>query len=428
MIARKAITALLLFIIPCCSFPGAAQGGRRLWVLEDSGEIVEYNPSTWAVRKAVQVPAEAVRNPDGFAINRIGQMLFCPISEGESTSLPGDSAASRIWLWNGQKSVYLDRADFHKSAATGGGNVSVAQNLPRYSLSADGRNLYWFENEFQTLRNASGAELSVSTAIRAWQSDLAGRQRIRIADFALPPCKCGTGVCSESCPEAAFWFPDGGVDDFFFLTGWIPGQIGAIYESTSLFRRSAGKWSGRKLTKALENVEDAARGGVIVIYTVLDGACCGWDNWGDDQTILIADGKETVIFDEFKRFGNPDYDVSFFTSTAKLSPDLQSVAVTIVSTASPGAEIHLSDQGKPNPEVLARIRASIVSLLAVEVLRTGDPSRRSALFPNATLVGWLNDGEILVIEEGILVALNAWTGVRRNSPIKVANESLVFLR
>ena len=258
-----------------------------------------------------------------------------------------------------------------------------------------------------------------------------GGRTVAIAGFDFPVCKCGTGVCSETCPEGYVWFPEDGVDDFFLLTRWISGQIGATYESSSLFRRSGESWSEKKADKALENVLDAARRGAVIVHAIFDGACCGWNNTGSDQTILAIDGKEKVIFDEFKRYGNPDYDVSFFTSSARLSPDPQSVAMTILSTARPGDEIRLAEQGKqgkPDTEELARIRKSIAVLPAVEVFRIDNPSKPSAMLPHATLVGWLDGNRILAVENGLLVVHDVRKNDRIVSRIKVANESFVFLR
>ncbi len=104
------------------------------------------------------------------------------------------------------------------------------------------------------------------------------------------------------------------------------------------------------------------------------------------------------------------------------------VAITIASTSSPNCDIRLSDDGKPNPAELARIRHSIAGLPAVEVLTAEDPPRRLALLPHATLVGWLSGKEILVIENGILTAFDVGSGARRTSPIKVPGQSFVFLR
>ena len=53
--------------------------GKRLWVLRAPGEMVEYDPATFAVKQTVKVLAEAVENPLGLSVNHQGQILFVPI-------------------------------------------------------------------------------------------------------------------------------------------------------------------------------------------------------------------------------------------------------------------------------------------------------------------------------------------------------------
>jgi hypothetical protein len=166
----------------------------------------------------------------------------------------------------------------------------------------------------------------------------------------------------------------------------------------------------------------------MIVHRILEGGCCGWDNSSDDQTILTTNGGQIVLFDERRRYANTNYDVSFFTSNAKISPDNLSVAVTIDSTSPPSAEIRLSDEGKPNPNELARIRQIMTGLPSVEVIRMEDPSSRSVVLQHATLVGWLNQREILVVENGTLVAVDVGSGTRRPSPLKASRASYVFLR
>jgi hypothetical protein len=428
MYAKTAATMLLLSCIAVCwGFGLAGQGGTRLWVLRDPGEMAEYETSTWAVIETVRVPAEFLKDPDSLQVNRRGQILFCPDPAIQFGNPEQHFPAGKVWLWNGREAASFDRGVTPKPAPEGGKNVSV-ESTRRWALSADGEQLYVFENEFRTTRNEDGAEVSVATTYHAWQANLAGGSRSQIAVFTFPPCACGTGVCSENCPEGGFWFPDDGVDDFFIVNHWIPGQIDSTYQSSLLYRKSAGKWSPRKLDAALEDILDAAQSGALIIHTLSDGACCGWDNEGSDQTMLTGGGRNIVIFDERQRYANPNYDVTFYTSSAKLSPDASYAAMSIVSTALPGAEIRLSDGGKANPTELARIRRSMTELPGVEVLRLGDPRTPSAWLPHATLAGWLNERELLVIENGNLVAFDAGTGARRKAPIKLTKGSHLFLR
>jgi hypothetical protein len=134
------------------------------------------------------------------------------------------------------------------------------------------------------------------------------------------------------------------------------------------------------------------------------------------------------VFDERAQYQNPDYDVSFYTSNARLSPELGRVAMTIVSTAEANKPIQLADQGQANPEESLRIRKALTELPAVEVKSMEDTPRRVAYVPHATLVGWLSDKEVLIVEDHLLVLYNVGTGARRKSGVRVDDAGRVFLR
>jgi hypothetical protein len=115
-----------------------------------------------------------------------------------------------------------------------------------------------------------------------------------------------------------------------------------------------------------------------------------------------------------------------------LSPDLNSVAFTIVATAQPNKPIQLAEQGQANPEESQRIRKALIDLPAVEVKRVdakdGASSRRIAFLPHATLVGWISENELLIVEEKVLVVYDVAKGTRRKSAIRVEDAAHVFLR
>ena len=48
--------------------------------------------------------------------------------------------------------------------------------------------------------------------------------------------------------------------------------------------------------------------------------------------------------------------------------------------------------------------------------------------PHATLVGWINDKELLILEDHVLVVYNVGSGARRKSTVKVDDVAQVFLR
>jgi hypothetical protein len=178
---------------------------------------------------------------------------------------------------------------------------------------------------------------------------------------------------------------------------------------------------------------DAASSGNVIVKAIPDTSCCGWSNQSDDQTLVLANGKTIPVFDELATYKNPDYDVSFYTSRARLSPDLGYIAMTIESTAQANKPIQLAEQGQASLEEAKQIRKAVAELPAVEVKSMEvksmeDSPKRVAFLPHATLVGWINDKEILIVEGHVLVAYHVGTGERRKSSVRVEDAGMVFLR
>ena len=119
--------------------------------------------------------------------------------------------------------------------------------------------------------------------------------------------------------------------------------------------------------------------------------------------------------------------MSFYTANARLSPDAARLAMTIVSTAQSNKPIQLSEQGQANPEESQLIRKALLDLPAVEVKSLEDAPHRLAFVPHALLVGWINDKELLIIENHLLVGYNLGTGARRKSTVRVEDAAHVFL-
>jgi hypothetical protein len=420
ILMRKLIPALCVVLL---SGPLVAQS-KRLWVLRAPGEMVEYDSATFATRKTVKVPAEAVASPQNFAVNRLGQMLFAsavtlPLAEGDLTG------AQKVWLWDGHAATTLAR-DVTRTTATTGSNLAITESAPVPYLSADGAHLYWFANAARRLQR-DGVDLSTKTTWSSWRTDLAGAGREDVASMTLPECSCPTGGCEESCPYAEVWVPDDGVGKFFVVTQVVSGKDQAVYKASSLYQETGGKWTATPLDTPLRRVLDAANAGAI-LEAVPDSGCCGWANQSDDQTVLHLRGKTLTVFDELGAYKNPDYDVSFYTENGKLSPGLGSVALTIVATLPANKPIQLSEQGQANPEESQRIRKALLDLPAVEVKSVEDAPRRIAFLPHATLVGWISEKEILIVEGHLLVAYNVVSGTRRKSSIRVEDAAHVFLR
>jgi hypothetical protein len=420
----KIQTPITIFCASLFLTVSLAAQSKRVWVLRAPGEAVEFDPATFAQKQTVKVPADAVASPQNFSVNHLGQMLFA-----ESAALPlaeGDFTAERkVWFWDGKTATTLSR-DVSRTTSTAGSNLSIAESAPVPFLSADGTHLYWFSNQARRLQR-DGVDLSTKTTWLGWRSDLAGAGHEDVASIVLPECSCPTGGCEESCPYGEVWVPDEGVGNFFLLTQFVAGKTQPIYKATSVYEESAGNWSATPFDPPLRRVLDAPDADTI-LEAIPDTACCGWENQSNDQTLLHLHGKTVTVFDEQAVYKNPDYDVSFYTENGKLSPDLGSVALTIVATSKPNTPIQLAEQGQANPEESQRIRKALLDLPAVEVKSVGDSPRRIAFLPHASLVGWISDKEILIVEGHLLVAYNVVSGARRKSSIRVEDAGRVFLR
>lgn len=411
-------------LMACLSAITLAQN-RRLWVLNPPDSMMEYDAATFTAKRTIKVPEDVLKSPRILQINHQGQMLFAPNSEDPSPDVGKNG--ERFWFWDGESAAMLGRGIMRITSPTGS-NQRATETSPFPYLSSGGPYLFWFTNQYNKLER-DNVELSVATNFRAWRSDLKGHQREDLVSFDFPECRCPTGSCSESCPEARFWLPDAGVEDYFVLTRLIPGQTETKYLSSTLYEKSDGpSWSATDLKQPLQRVLDMAEHGSVIISAILDVGCCGWENQSNDQTLLLSYDRTVVLFDERAQYKNPDYDVSFFTENAKLSPQMASVAMTIDASAKSSAPIQLSEQGEANPAESQRIRKALTDLPAVAVVSAIDPSKRSAFLPHAVLVGWLNEKEILIVENHLLVAYGVATGTRRKSTIKIDDPSYAFVR
>lgn len=399
--------------------------GKRLWVLREGGEIVEYDPATFTQKQTVKVSAEAAQSPQNVSVNHVGQILFAPtvflpLAEGDA------GAAHKIWFWNGRTATTIDQGVELKTVKEGS-NVVIIETAPAPYLSVDGTYLLWFANQARRMQREE-MDLSTTTTWQFWRTDLTGAIREELTSSKLPECRCTTGSCEETCPYGVVWVPEDGVGKFFLLTQFVAGQTQPVYKASSRYLEEAGKWIANPANPPLRRVLDAASDGNVIVEAIPDTGCCGWINQSNDQTLLRSFGKTTTVFDEQGAYKNPDYDVSFYTSNARLSPEVGYVAMTIVSTAQATSPIQLAQEGQANPEESQRIRKALAEMPAVEVKSLEDTPRRVAYLPHATLVGWISEKELLMVEGHLLVSYNVTTGARRKSSLRVGDAAHVFLR
>jgi hypothetical protein len=398
---------------------------KRLWVLRAPGELAEYDPATFATKQTVKVPAEAVQSPENLSVNRLGQILFVP---DVSLPLTEEDAASahKVWFWNGRTATTIDQG-VKREVTSAGSNQAVTESAPAAYLSAEGVHLFWFANQARRLQR-EGVDLSTTTTWQAWQTDLNGGGREDLAASKFPDCRCATGTCEDSCPYGAVWVPENGVGKFFLMTQFVAGKTESVYKATMRYQRDDAKWAAYPLDEPFRRVLDAGPEGGVIVEAIPDTACCGWVNQSNDQTIARLSGGKRTVFDEQAAYKNADYDVSFFTSNAKLSPEFGYLAMTISATAKANQAIQLTESGEANPEELLRIRKGLADLPAVAVENMRMITGRVAFLPHTTLVGWISEKEILIVEDHVLVAYNVGTGARRKSSVRVEDAGRVFLR
>ena len=359
----QVLGAVLLLVMPLLG------QGKRLWVLQPPGEMVEYDPASFAVKGKVQLPPGALKSPDSIRINHVGQILYAtlvplPLAEENAASV------TKVWLWNGHSATTIDSGITREVSVTGS-NQAITEVAPVPFLSADGRHLFWFANRARRLEREN-IDLSTATTWQAWRTDLQGGGREELASTKFSDCRCETGTCEETCPHGEFWAPESGVDKFFLMTEFVAGQTESDFKATTRFLEQDGKWLANALPEPVQRPLDAFPNGDIIVEAIPDSGCCGWSNESNDQTLLLTAGKKRIVFDERAQYQNPDYDVSFYTPTALLSPDLASVAMTIVSTGDVNKPIQLADQGQANPEESLRIRKALTELPVVEVKSMDD--------------------------------------------------------
>ncbi len=405
-----------------------AQSPKQLWVLQEPDKIVEYDVTAFAPRRTIKVPRRLAEHPEYLSINAKGQLVFLPPKAAQWANGEMASVADRMCFWDGQQAKE-SKLEGTKTRGGSAGKPTVTETALQWFLSAEGDSLFWFENRFEKVMDESGLERSVRSTSRAWRTDLSGDKPETI--MSLPStewCRCETGICSETCPEWYFWAPDGVVGDFFLVTRFTPGQLGSTYHESLLYQRSGRSWRVKKLSQPIEKPLTASEKGELLVAAIPDGACCGSENDSSDQMLLLRNDKVSVLYDEFGRYDNRNYDVSFYASDASLAAGNAMLAYTIVSTARTGSETRLSSEGKENAEELARVRKAIAELPAVEVVQLGIQSRSATMIRHAALLGWISDQEILVVQDLRLVVYDIRGSKRKETTIRVRRAADAFLR
>ncbi|MFB3817019.1 MAG: hypothetical protein ACE147_05085 [Candidatus Methylomirabilales bacterium] len=409
------VVAGLLGLLRPAEAGGAAP---RLFVLQKAaGGIVEHDLQSLQALRLIRVPPETFARDHPVIVSRPGQVLIS-FHHPDGLAIP-----ARHWLWDGRAGRFLDPRVPSPGDADGWG-------YPRGLLSADGGEPFWY----QTLMPGTGQ--NVRPAFRLFRGDSGDRATATVLTRTFPECACTTGACSESCPVGEAWAPQGVVDDFVFVTYFVPGQLQPSYESTVLLVKQAAGWAARPWPEPVQLFLDAAQGGAMTVEASPDAGCCGWVNESSDTTLVRRAGRPLAIFDEFRRYRNERYDLSFFSANAAISRDGRRVAHTVACSqdpVGPSAPLRVAssvpEREALTPAEIAKLTELIARHPLVEIVALDPPSRPPVRIPGVSLIGWLSGDEVLVFRDRKLHVADARDGrLVRTLPITVEKAGRVFLR
>lgn len=403
-------------------------GLRIIWIVDSSGKLNGYAATDFRmlmgnapIPRAIQKHPEnimAIRQADlVMYLGGDSQIRFWSLrTDGEPPNLP----------WETRSVTELALPPANTEAAPNGATLATEFEAPQLAFSADGQSLFWFQNRMHMQEQDVGNEVARTAEFLCWTTDLDGRNARPLAQFTFPKCDCG-GACDDSCPRGKVWTPPGGVSSFFYLTRFIPGQTESKEVETDLYQNAGAGWKTRKLEVPVSRLLDARDNGNTYIEAIPDGGCCGWENESDDLTYLVRNGQRATLFDEYARFHNQDYDVSFSTEVAEFSPDGAEIAYSITATSKAGQPIRLADGRKKNPEELRQIQASLLTLPLVEVLAAGNLQNPRVNLPITELIGWAGVHRLLVWRDGQLFVVDTTSGQLAPTGLKAEKAADVIL-
>ena len=430
------LSAFSLFAILYCADSARAE---RLFVVDyTTGAITEYGTEDFEVKQKLQIPASLrlLKRKSRLISKRLrisesGRILYFV----DDVRLDRGTVVRRLWYWNGKKEVVAE-VTVELGCFPGDDRCFVRDALSGPILDAEENAFYRGINRVVGFRqkpskdDPSYFEYYVILEFEIYRvrfDDAAPGELIeeRIAVVSFKECRCGTGVCEETCPQGIFVTPKEGVGDFMEIEHFVQGQLGSSVEGHTYLEKRGNDWvevgGGKKREKPF-------------LRTVYDGGCCGWDNESSDKLLLI-DGKERkIIYDERERFGNRNYDISFYPSHAELSPDSSMVAYTIVTSSWAMANyrktgaLKLGSRGKENLKELERIKAVLGDLPILEVVSLDKETDRIVAIKRAEFIGWMDNHRLLVLKGGKLAAFDLSSRRLIESPVSVKSVEQVFLR
>jgi hypothetical protein len=406
---------------------------KRVFVLHhETGRVTEYNPVDLRTENQIKIfeyngyqrhegPAYQFRSPTkDILVNQSGNILYYEDRITHQKISGKKLNVRKLCYWNGEKwhhaevsypeGIYLISAPF----------LDEKQAVFYWYVNSGVENLIFSNSTHPTLYINNNFEL-----YRFYFQD--GLVQERIIKLVFDECLCSTGVCEETCPIGRMTIFNNIIQQIISVEHFVSGQLGSEIVGTTYYKKYGNNW----IEKNKAEIQNQ-----LFLSVVEDAGCCGWENESSDQ-LRVRNGKQKfIIYDEFTRFKNRNYDISFYISNAELSLDKKRVAYTTKPCCKPFDKIRFSShvfdksRGKEyvNSEDQKKMQPVLDTLPLVEVSTIHESPRILATVKNAVLSGWMDNDRVLLIKDNKLAIFSLSSRDIQTFSIPVESPDQVYLR
>lgn len=433
----KTFATILFFLLILNLDNVAVSNSKRaksIYVLSDStGIITEYDALTFNVKQIIQIPKDLYftskdlfDRPWYLRISNNGHILYY----NDERKYNSELTIRNIWYFDGEREYRALMPKVLKVYPSLDYSL-VLEKISAPVLDSELPMFYWIINRIAKYRNESVEKgyyksfLNVNVELLKIHFDANKLVEEPISITNFEECECETGICEETCPFGYLVEPKGGISNFLEIEHRVCGQLETRVEGYTYFEKINGNW-------IKTNGEGKFKQPFIEVYE--DGGCCGWINASSDM-LFVTDGKiKKVIFNEWDRFSNKNYDVSFVPNNGELSPDFSMIAYEIIveeyviNEYKNTGTIRLSCDGVENKEELNRIISILQDLPIAEIVSIQNENKKILELKNTRFIGWINNNKLLLQKDTAIYTYDISNIDFVSLSLSVKPNEYVFLR